>query len=88
MARLPPKTAIGPDGGIVFCEGGILDPGWKAAIAMLELEAKLAASDVQLLADEGEIDSDRGIGILARLEACEVAVALLRAQGQKLGLGV
>jgi hypothetical protein len=88
MSALPAKCGIGPGGHVVFGEGGVLDPGWKAAIAMLELEAKIAASEMQRLTDEGEIDSSNGVEVLSRIEACEVAVALLKVQGRQIGLDV
>ena len=88
MSTLPHKTAIAPDGNVIFTDGGVLAPGWKAAIAILDLEAKLAAGEMQDLSDEGEIDSSTGVEVLSRLEACERAVALLRVQGRRIGLDV
>lgn len=88
MSSLPHKCGIGPGGQVVFGEGGILAPGWKAAIAMLDLEAKLASTEMQKMSDDGEIDSGKGIEVLSRIEACEVAVALLTNQGRSIGLDV
>lgn len=88
MPRLPHKTAIGPSGDIVFAEGGVLAPGWKAAIAMLNLEAQIAARSVEDLADGGEVDTDRGTSLLIRLEGCQLAVELLKEQGRRIGLDV
>lgn len=88
MSTLPHKCGIGPGGNVVFGEGGLLAPGWKAAIAMLDLEAKLASSEMQKLTDEGEVDSSKGIEVLSRIEACEVAVGLLTIQGRSIGLDV
>lgn len=88
MSTLPPRTAIGPSGDVIFSEGGILAPGWKAAIAMLKLEAKLSVGEVGDLADAGEVDSDRGVAALTRLEGCKLAVALLEEQGRRIGLDV
>jgi hypothetical protein len=88
MSALPYKCEIGPDGHVIFGKGGVLEPGWKAAIAMLGLEAKLASGELQDVVDDGQLPTDKTTEILARIEGCELAVALLVAQGRRIGLDV
>lgn len=88
MSGLPYKCEIGPGGNVIFGQGGVLEPGWKAAIAMLGLEAKLASGELQEAADRGDMPTDKTTEILARIEGCELAVALLEVQGRRIGLDV
>lgn len=88
MSKLPFKCGIGPGGHVVFGEGGVLEPGWKAAIAMLDLEARLASGEMEKLTDEGEIPSDQAVEVLARIESCEQAVTMLKVHGRGIGLDV
>ena len=88
MSILPNGCGIGPGGQVVFGERGVLSPGWKAAIAMLELEAKIAACQVQELCHEGDVPTEESSALLSRIDSCEAAVLLLRAHGRGLGLDV
>lgn len=88
MSTLPNGCGIGPGGQVVFGERGVLSPGWKAAIAMLELEAKIAANEVAELCHEGDVPTEESSALLSRIHGCEVAVSLLQVHGLGLGLDV
>jgi hypothetical protein len=59
---------------------------------MLELEGKLAASELRVLTESlsagHDLDLQETMPLLSKMEACETAVALLRVQGRRIGLEV
>lgn len=83
---LPEGTMIGPTGDVCYAPGGVLEPGLRAALALFELERKVAQSELDQLAAKAVADRIPAYEISQRVKGAEFALDHLREQAARLGI--
>ena len=87
MSEKRQKTLVADrDGSIRYASGGVLEPGFRAALELLKLERRIAVSEAEVEATKTVDERIASYGAVERIKGADYAINILEEQGVRLGL--